>query len=237
VKQMRDLAALQLSSLTLFAMRGNLGLGRYQLRRVTYIHLPLTGSVSVFCQIIFASGTGTTACLVARHIHNILQSDPTDSKTRGSISSSGPEVDEKLDVEVIALPCATTARELREQMERLARTIKGNPWPLPVILDSGTTWRPRMFARPSLSHAAIWATLQRQTCVNFDLIYTPRAFEILLDHCQLGIGWRQDGIEGIDECGLRDLFSNANIIYYHCGGIEGNESQLARYQRSSIGIS
>lgn len=84
------------------------------------------------------------------------------------------------------------------------------------ILDSGGS--DRVFGEPCVEHYRIWCQLRSQMGVEFDLIYTPIAFELL----QLSFE--------VD----KDMWENSNILYYHCGGLEGNESQLGRYHFKGI---
>ena len=75
-----------------------------------------------------------------------------------------------------------------------------------------------------------------QAAIEFDLIYTPRAMELLLLdsvgedllHALLLKGRTDD----VDDCIYEALLhyeKGCNIIYYHCGGVEGNPTQLNRY--------
>jgi 1-aminocyclopropane-1-carboxylate deaminase/D-cysteine desulfhydrase-like pyridoxal-dependent ACC family enzyme len=56
----------------------------------------------------------------------------------------------------------------------------------------------------------IWLKLQQQTGVEFDLLYDPLGWRVLLEH----IG----------------LFESP-VLYIHQGGVLGNESMLPRYRR------
>jgi 1-aminocyclopropane-1-carboxylate deaminase/D-cysteine desulfhydrase-like pyridoxal-dependent ACC family enzyme len=92
----------------------------------------------------------------------------------------------------------------------------------PTILSTDHAPR-RVFAKPARELLGIWQALQQQSGIDFDLIYAPRAFEILLSHCTT------TGVDG--GCSLRDWLPGSNVLYYHCGGTEGNESQLQRYEK------
>lgn len=168
-------------------------------------------------QVIFASGTGTTAYFAALHLRRLQleESIPPDT------------------VEVIALPCATTADELESQMKSLARQCQYED-DIPKLLrilkacdDNGSS-----FAEPSSRHFRIWQSLTSSTNIYFDLIYAPRAIEILLEHAGNSPAMLDD--DSVLSHGLADLFPDANIIYYHCGGTEGNESQIARYKYKGL---
>jgi 1-aminocyclopropane-1-carboxylate deaminase/D-cysteine desulfhydrase-like pyridoxal-dependent ACC family enzyme len=56
----------------------------------------------------------------------------------------------------------------------------------------------------------IWLELQQQTGVEFDLLYDPLGWRVLLAH--------------------QEVFSHP-ILYIHQGGLSGNESMLPRYER------
>jgi len=77
-----------------------------------------------------------------------------------------------------------------------------------------------------------------QAAIEFDLIYTPRAMELLLLDSvgedvlrALLLKGRTDDVY-VDDCIYEALLhyeKGCNIIYYHCGGVEGNPTQLNRY--------
>jgi len=179
--------------------------------------------MSQLLQVLFASGTGTTAYLTSRYLNN--------HKVTGNKSL--------LDIEIIALPCATSAEELLHEMKQLEEQftslsdIHQNDIhiPYPIIIEPTTETH---FAEPNLLHLMIWKSLQETIGVEFDLIYTPRAFEILLSH----VNPAKTQIEGMNwnQYSLVDLYPGTNIMYYHCGGIEGNLSQLGRYKYKKISI-
>ena len=72
----------------------------------------------------------------------------------------------------------------------------------------------RIFGKPYKEHYQIWFDLKANMDIEFDLIYTPRTFELLLQSFDNDV----------------ELWKNTNILYYHCGGVEGNESQIGRYR-------
>jgi 1-aminocyclopropane-1-carboxylate deaminase/D-cysteine desulfhydrase-like pyridoxal-dependent ACC family enzyme len=89
----------------------------------------------------------------------------------------------------------------------------------------------------------IWKHLLQKELftITFDLLYTPRAFEILLSqfpasHCPISSSSSFSFLTPNDYGMMKyyfqnELFPNHNFLYYHCGGIEGNESILKRYER------
>jgi len=140
--------------------------------------------------IAMASGTGTTALFT----HRSLQ------KLNGANT-----------INVAAVPCVGSESYLRKQMEGLDQ-ISGRFNTFPTILQDDRT---RVFAKPYKEHIQLWNELCMELGVNFDLVYSPRSWEVLLSS---------------------DFWSSSNteIIYYCCGGDEGNGSQLARYKRLNI---
>ncbi len=156
-----------------------------------------------------ASGTGTTAYFLARYFADY----PT--------SSAGKNI------EVIAAPCVGTAQYLAEQMDALDALCEETAV-RPTII-SNTMIPKRVFAKPDAVHLRLWREIQEQSGINFDLIYAPRTFEILLSICGAADTTGKN-------LSLVSLMSGSNIIYYHCGGVEGNESQLSRYDLTKEGM-
>ena len=192
-----------------------------------------------------ASGTGTTAF----YAHQRAQHRREELESRGLFLS------------IVALPC-TDEKDIRRQMamlhasgsgsgsrnvsesssERRARhgsakakggehNKSGEPLPLTVdSLDTGPSdhmpeiliSEPRStrsgfsFAEPSREHYDLWKEVQSACDTVFDLVYSPRAFEVLFEH------WDSLEQEGV------------GVVYYHCGGVEGNVSQEKRYERMKI---
>ena len=114
-------------------------------------------------------------------------------------------------IKVVAIPCMGSSEVLAKQM----KSMNIESCYLPEILDDGTN-DSHSFAQPCEQHLEIWRNLCSASGIDFDLIYAPRA-------------WQQ----------LRRVLSQYenmyNIMYYHCGGQEGNDSQLRRYKYKGIG--
>jgi len=66
------------------------------------------------------------------------------------------------------------------------------------------------FAKLYKENYKIWLKLQQQTGVEFDLLYDPLGWRVLLAH--------------------PEVFSKPTL-YIHQGGVLGNESMLPRYKR------
>jgi 1-aminocyclopropane-1-carboxylate deaminase/D-cysteine desulfhydrase-like pyridoxal-dependent ACC family enzyme len=109
------------------------------------------------------------------------------------------------------------------------------------VLDSTKTAN-RVFAGIYSDHYELWSALQSQTQLPFDLIYAPRAWEIILSQALASGG--EDGGESpsplpngyfstnkiAESLCWENWCDDCEILYYHCGGMEGNLSQLKRYQ-------
>lgn len=171
----------------------------------------LCGSVDGFAyffpsgQMIVASGTGTTAYFLANYF-----------------ATHQPSCVDKR-VEVLAAPCVGSCDYLKEQMRALD-ALSGSSSIYPTVLSTKSAPR-RPFAKPNTEHFRIWKELQSQAGVDFDLIYAPRTFEVLTS---------QGSSAGKSASSLQYFMSEANLIYYHCGGTEGNDSQLDRYLAAGL---
>ena len=78
-----------------------------------------------------------------------------------------------------------------------------------------------VFGKPYSEHHLIHQNLVDETSIDFDLIYMPRCVELVF-----GSG----GGNIISSSGS----SGGGIMYLHCGGTEGNESQIKRYKRAGV---
>lgn len=118
----------------------------------------------------------------------------------------------------MSAPCVGSSDYLKEQMSVLDAQ-SGSTGVYPSVLSTSSAPK-RPFAKPNKVHLSIWEELRSQTGIEFDLIYAPRTFELLT---------HQGGSVGKNAPSLEYFLPEANLIYYHCGGVEGNESQLSRY--------
>jgi len=144
------------------------------------------------------SGTGTTALFLQRAISTLMED------AKGTV-----------DVKVIAVPCVSDDKYLASLIHELDVTTGGNGVSgIPHILSTSSTSK-SSFAKPTKEHWDIWSELQSELNIPFDLIYAPRAWELIFSQ------WNID-VEMVN--------SNA-IMYIHCGGVEGNFTQLKRYER------
>ena len=128
---------------------------------------------------------------------------------------------------MLAVPCAGTAPDLLSQMQSLD-AVSDNLGRYPTIVPCEPK---RSFARPCRVHWDIWNTLRDQSKgIEFDLIYAPRCWELLIE--QYGSSEsRSSSRYCLDSTVLKDAWPGCGVIYYHCGGVEGNESQVLRYNK------
>jgi 1-aminocyclopropane-1-carboxylate deaminase/D-cysteine desulfhydrase-like pyridoxal-dependent ACC family enzyme len=139
-------------------------------------------------------------------------------------------------VEVLAVPCVSSAEHLQAQIDQLHRIDSGGalgPSARPTILSTQRAPR-RMFAKPYAAHWQIWRALKAESGIEFDLIYAPRAFEVLLSQCDAfdtSTATDSGSVTSNKTASLERWMEGCNIMYYHCGGVEGNESQLQRYRK------
>lgn len=160
-------------------------------------------------KVIVSSGTGTTALFLSQFFHAV---NPA--------------------VEVLAVPCGCSSSSLMSEMRALdSASNRLNVFPTVVPSEPK-----RAFAKPCLAHWALWQSLRQQTSIEFDLIYAPRCWELLIEHYGVKCDDDQGSSSGLeryqsDSSVLADAWEGCGVIYYHCGGVEGNESQIDRYNR------
>jgi len=104
---------------------------------------------------------------------------------------------------VYTTPCVGDEIYLKEQFFSLSRDEKQHP----KILSLS---KKHHFGKLYLENYKIWLKLQLQTRVEFDLLYDPLGWRVLLSSFEV---------------------LSKPTLYIHQGGILGNESMLPRYQR------
>jgi 1-aminocyclopropane-1-carboxylate deaminase/D-cysteine desulfhydrase-like pyridoxal-dependent ACC family enzyme len=104
---------------------------------------------------------------------------------------------------VYTCPCVGDEAYLKKQFLELETDEKYHP----TIL---TLEKKHHFGKLYKENYKIWLKLQRETGVEFDLLYDPLGWRVLLAHSE--------------------VFSKP-ILYIHQGGVLGNESMLPRYER------
>jgi len=131
-------------------------------------------------QIMLPSGTGTTALFLSQALKKMQASH----------------------IEVFTTACVGDSTYLIEQFKEL----ESNSSFYPTILETKKKYR---FAKLYKEFYQIWLELQKETRVEFDLLYDPKAWITILEK--------------------RTLFSN--LVYIHQGGLIGNTSMLDRYKK------
>jgi len=108
-----------------------------------------------------------------------------------------------LDFEVFTTPCVGDREYLIEQFSKLQL----NKSFFPKILTINKKFH---FGKLYKENFLIWKELLNETKIEFDLLYDPIGWQVLLAHSK--------------------KFKDNDIIYLHQGGIMGNESMIKRYE-------
>ena len=131
-------------------------------------------------QIFLPSGTGTTALFLSKALQKLQASH----------------------IEVFTTACVGgSSSYLLEQFQEL----EANPKYYPTIIETKKKYH---FAKLYKEFYQIWLELQKETQVEFDLLYDPKAWIAILEN--------------------KELFSN--LVYIHQGGLLGNISMHQRYR-------
>jgi 1-aminocyclopropane-1-carboxylate deaminase/D-cysteine desulfhydrase-like pyridoxal-dependent ACC family enzyme len=147
------------------------------------------------------------------------------------------------EVTVVAIPCVGDGEYLLQQMKALDAASCGSSGVYPSILSSSpqrgssSSSLKRRFGQLYDDHLYLWRRIVDQAAIEFDLIYTPRAMELLLldavgeEVLRAALPPKEGTDDGDDDIcrALQHYEKGYNIIYYHCGGVEGNPTQLNRY--------
>jgi 1-aminocyclopropane-1-carboxylate deaminase len=134
--------------------------------------------------IFLPSGTGTTALYLQKNCS--LLSAPCSLKTK-----------------VFTTPCVGDSEYLKKQFFELEADEACHP----TIL---TLEKKHHFGKLYKDNYKIWLKLHQQTGVEFDLLYDPLGWRVLLAHPEV---------------------LKTPVLYIHQGGVLGNESMLPRYKR------
>ena len=108
-----------------------------------------------------------------------------------------------LDFEIFTTPCVGDKEYLFKQFSELE--LQKKYYPKILTLD-----KKFHFGKLYKENFIIWKELLNETKIEFDLLYDPIGWQILLANI--------------------DKFKNNEIIYLHQGGIIGNESMIKRYK-------
>ncbi len=111
-----------------------------------------------------------------------------------------------LDDEVLTTPCVGDCKYLKQQFLELEDDTKNHP----TIIAPPKKFH---FGKLYEENYLIWKELNKQTNIEFDLLYDP-------------IGWQTL---------LTQEFKDTTILYIHQGGQKGNETMKTRYKRK-LGI-
>ncbi|MEA2028712.1 MAG: 1-aminocyclopropane-1-carboxylate deaminase/D-cysteine desulfhydrase, partial [Campylobacterota bacterium] len=107
-------------------------------------------------------------------------------------------------IKVYTTPCVGDQEYLIEQFKMLETSEKYFPQILP--LD-----KKYHFGKLYQNNWEIWNEIKKQTGIEFDLLYDPKAWLMIQQH--------------------QKLFQDKTLLYLHQGGLIGNESMIARFKR------
>lgn len=134
--------------------------------------------------IFLPSGTGTTALFLQKHCSLLTFNNP-------------------LKITVYTTPCVSNSDYLIKQFNEL----EPNSIYHPIILEPQKKYH---FGKLYKELYNIWLKLRKQTSTEFDLLYDPIGWSVVLDNL--------------------NIFGK-NTLYIHQGGLLGNISMLERYKR------
>ncbi len=134
--------------------------------------------------IFLPSGTGTTALFLQKSLHG-----------EGVVGVEHPTV--------YTCPCVGDSAYLKKQFFDLEKNVAYHP----SIL---TLEKKHHFGKLYKENYKIWLELRKQTGVEFDLLYDPLGWRVML--------------------ATPEIFDKP-VMYIHQGGLLGNESMLPRYER------
>ncbi|MFZ9034710.1 MAG: 1-aminocyclopropane-1-carboxylate deaminase [Francisellaceae bacterium] len=103
-------------------------------------------------------------------------------------------------------PCIVDENDLKRQMQSLDIAASSRV----QILNPCREYR---FGGLYFEHLALYQQLLSQTAIEFELLYDPQGWQVLLSYY--------------------DKLPKP-VIYLHCGGTEGNETMLKRYRRNGM---
>ena len=123
---------------------------------------------------------------------------------------------------VMAVPCVGDGEYLQKQMESLP--LPGSDQrQYPLIIDHVGKSKP--FGSVNKYHYNLWSSLQAQLQLQLDLLYFPKCMDTFIAYLESDAG----------QTLYNEILTNqVALLYYHCGGVEGNASQLRRYKHANI---
>jgi 1-aminocyclopropane-1-carboxylate deaminase/D-cysteine desulfhydrase-like pyridoxal-dependent ACC family enzyme len=134
--------------------------------------------------IFLPSGTGTTALFLQKHCRLLT-------------------LGQSIRIIIYTTPCVGNSDYLRSQFLEL----ESNSIYHPIILEPQKKYH---FGKLYKEHYNFWLKLRKQTGIEFDLLYDPLGWNVMLDNLDI---------------------LGKNKLYIHQGGLLGNESMLMRYKR------
>jgi 1-aminocyclopropane-1-carboxylate deaminase/D-cysteine desulfhydrase-like pyridoxal-dependent ACC family enzyme len=178
-----------------------------QEQKRTKRHLPLT--------VIIPSGTGTVALFLHQALQQLQQPQNHENDDL-EISSLPSSQFDPFDIQVCAIPCVGDTAYLLRQMIGLdiATGGSGSEQNLPQVWEVDS---PQRFGEPTQE---ILQTFQEMKHYGLflDLLYGAPTWNLLLRKGQFP----------------QQLFPQRQIMYVHCGGLDGISTQLTRYKHKGL---
>ena len=122
-----------------------------------------------------------------------------------------------LPCDVLTCACVGGPDYLRKQMHQLEQADDRLPTILTKLPEEYSAIKKFHFGKTYQDFYDVWAELKSETGVEFDLLYDPLGWLYLLGF--------------LNGKTLTATNETPTIVYLHQGGLKGNESMFARYQR------
>ena len=162
-------------------------------------------------------GTCTTAMLLSRELN---------SKIRKIWKANNDDNDvERIDIEVVVIPCVGDEDYASRQMKALDRSLGGNGRDgIPRILKPIKRKRYFRFGEPNAAILETYHEMMNEHGLFLDLLYGAPAWNVLLEH----LDFDDDGENN------NNPIQGRQVMYVHSGGLEGVSSQLKRYKHQGL---
>jgi len=163
--------------------------------------------------VVVPAGTGTTAFFLQRELNRLSEEDQR-----------------QRDIRVIAVPCIGDDAYLRRQMMYLDKSCGGSG----AVHDLPDILLPRFrenqskgyftFGVPSKEILDVFREMEKDHGIFLDLLYGAPTWALLLPHLSSQASVNVSGSPTVGK----------QIMYLHCGGLEGVSSQLTRYKHQGL---
>lgn len=168
-------------------------------------------------------GTCTTALILHREIQRLKSQTESD-----------------LDICVLVVPCVGDDAYARRQMMALSLETGGTgheseiptvlqPSPKSAYFRQSRTDGYFTFGEPDASILQTFRMMENECNVYLDLLYGAPTWTIMLRHWRTALS--PHSVSRFDE---QNPFTGREVMYVHCGGLEGVTSQVTRYRYKGL---